>query len=320
MNARLSQPFSTSDDGEGGYYIADSGNFAIRRVLANGSITSVAGGNGFGYGGEYGCFKPVWKSYEYCIDLSIGDGGPPTLARLATPSATILDNTGSLWISEVRSQVPVTYRVRLVVFPPCRTDSLSPITVLEPRDPSHPATCPVHPTFSVTTRWLCTPSHGLAALLLLWPRPCAAPLCLAWRRRVQYDSAPDTRHGGCGGCKLPGCLRVWYHERHVAHTGARVLSAPRRHLFNDLRLLCVLCQVQFGVATTTVVLGTASPSPSATASGSSSSTPTMSQSRIPSSTPSSTPSQLPTTSQTQSAVSASQTTLPTQTSTKVHYW
>lgn len=134
MSARLSQPSSTSDDGAGGYYIADSGNFVIRRVFANGSITTVAGCYGFGYAGEW--------SLETC-DLSIcvrigcfaGDGGPPTLARLTTPTAAILDNTGSLWISEVRPHSYVTAT--------CRSLSCCFARITQIPPPPHPSPPPL---------------------------------------------------------------------------------------------------------------------------------------------------------------------------------
>lgn len=67
-------------DGNGGYYLCDNGNSAIRRVFANGTIVAA-----FGIGG---------------IPGSSGDGGPASLALLNGPSVMSSDGLGGFFIAE----------------------------------------------------------------------------------------------------------------------------------------------------------------------------------------------------------------------------
>jgi sugar lactone lactonase YvrE len=78
-SARLKWPHSLAVDGHGNLYIADSPNHRIRRVDANGVITTVAGTGRGGYG---------------------GDGGPATEARLSDPKGIALDGQGRLYIAD----------------------------------------------------------------------------------------------------------------------------------------------------------------------------------------------------------------------------
>jgi uncharacterized protein (TIGR03437 family) len=66
-------------DREGGLYIADTWNNRVRKVSANGIITTVAGNGSAGYS---------------------GDGGPAISAQLALPMALAVDNAGDLYIAD----------------------------------------------------------------------------------------------------------------------------------------------------------------------------------------------------------------------------
>ena len=66
-------------DAAGNLYIADYANHAIRKVDVNGTITTVAGGNGGGFS---------------------GDGGPATEAQLYYPIDMALDAVGNLYIAD----------------------------------------------------------------------------------------------------------------------------------------------------------------------------------------------------------------------------
>jgi hypothetical protein len=86
--ATLDYPFGVAADGSGNVYIADGGNNAIRKVNANGIITTIAGTGTAGYS---------------------GDNGPATLAQLNDPQELVLDPSGNLYISDA-----LNYRVRKV--------------------------------------------------------------------------------------------------------------------------------------------------------------------------------------------------------------
>jgi sugar lactone lactonase YvrE len=54
VNAQLGYPSGIATDSAGNFYIADSSNYAVRKVSNSGTITTIAGGNGFGYSGNGG--------------------------------------------------------------------------------------------------------------------------------------------------------------------------------------------------------------------------------------------------------------------------
>jgi uncharacterized protein (TIGR03437 family) len=83
-NAQLSAPAAVAVDAAGNLYIADLGNLRIRKVSANGSISTVAG-NGS-------------QSYS-------GDGGAAINASLNTPLGVAVDTAGNLYITDSASQV-----------------------------------------------------------------------------------------------------------------------------------------------------------------------------------------------------------------------
>jgi hypothetical protein len=87
--AALSNPHAVVPLPDGGFLVADTGNDRVRRVHADGTITTVAGVGAPGYG---------------------GDGGPATLAALNAPKAlaVLADRSGYL-IADAENN-----RVRLV--------------------------------------------------------------------------------------------------------------------------------------------------------------------------------------------------------------
>ncbi len=87
--AQLNYPYDAAVDAAGNVYIADAGNSSIRRVDAvTGFISTVAGGNGSGFG---------------------GDGGDPRFANLGGPLSVDVDSLGNLYIADSGSD-----RIRFV--------------------------------------------------------------------------------------------------------------------------------------------------------------------------------------------------------------
>jgi sugar lactone lactonase YvrE len=78
-SARLNYPYGVFVDSSTNIYIADSNNNCIRKVMASGIITKVAGCGVAGYG---------------------GDGGPAAAAYLSFPTGVALDSLGNLYIAD----------------------------------------------------------------------------------------------------------------------------------------------------------------------------------------------------------------------------
>jgi sugar lactone lactonase YvrE len=78
-SAQLSSPNGVFVDSAGSLFIADSSNNRIRKVDANGIITTVAGNGTRGFA---------------------GDGGPATSAQLSSPSGVFVDSAGNLFIAD----------------------------------------------------------------------------------------------------------------------------------------------------------------------------------------------------------------------------
>ncbi|MFK0296535.1 RICIN domain-containing protein [Streptomyces sp. NPDC090442] len=141
--ARLSYPYGVAVDSTGTLYIAEAGNHRVRKVTADGKISTVAG-NGIGYSGDNGPATSAQLNLPHAValngagDLYIadcrnhrvrrittdgkistvagtgtagfgGDGGPATAAQLNTPLGVVVDNTGTLYITDLGN-----HRVRKV--------------------------------------------------------------------------------------------------------------------------------------------------------------------------------------------------------------
>lgn len=81
-NASLNQPTSVALDASGGVFIADSGNYRVRKVGPNGVMTTFAG-NG--------------------VNAYAGDGGAATNASLPSPLGLALDVNSNLFIADVNN-------------------------------------------------------------------------------------------------------------------------------------------------------------------------------------------------------------------------
>jgi hypothetical protein len=77
--AELWNPMGVAFDTIGNFYIADAGNYRIRKVDTSGIITTI-GGNG--------------------VSINTGDGGPATNASLRFPNEIVIDRNGDLYFSD----------------------------------------------------------------------------------------------------------------------------------------------------------------------------------------------------------------------------
>ena len=135
--AKLSHPTDIALDGAGNLYIADGSNYAIRKVSGTtGIITTVAGGNGFGYNGDNIAATSAKLNSLYGIDVDgagnfyfaeygggrirmvnastgiittvagtgtlgfSGDGGLATNARIYNPYTVKLDAAGNIYFTD----------------------------------------------------------------------------------------------------------------------------------------------------------------------------------------------------------------------------
>lgn len=78
VRATLNQPFHCSQDRQGNFYLADTGNHCIRKIDAKSGVISTVAGNG-------------QKGYS-------GDGGPATQATMNEPYGVLPDRDGNLFI------------------------------------------------------------------------------------------------------------------------------------------------------------------------------------------------------------------------------
>jgi sugar lactone lactonase YvrE len=136
ISAQLNLPETVLPAPNGVVYVSDTGNDRIRRIDANGVITTVAGTGVDGFSGDGGPATSARLSYPRSIALSpagmlfigdalnnavrkvdangvittvvgqggvvgfAGDGGPPSQARLRAPTAIAFDDVGRLYISD----------------------------------------------------------------------------------------------------------------------------------------------------------------------------------------------------------------------------
>ncbi len=138
--AQLSNPISIAIDSDGSIYIADSSNHRIRKVLADGTITTVAGTGAQGDSGDGGPATAAQLRYPYGVAVdqagvvyiadtgnhrirkvaldgtisamagtgaagaSSGDGGPATAARLWSPEGVAVDSGGVVYIADTSNR------------------------------------------------------------------------------------------------------------------------------------------------------------------------------------------------------------------------
>ncbi|MDQ0791692.1 RICIN domain-containing protein [Streptomyces sp. B1I3] len=88
VSAQLNCPREIALDSAGNLYIADAGNHRVRKVGADGKISTVAGTGAADFG---------------------GDGGPATAARLNSPYGVAVDSAGVLYVADYNN-----HRVRKI--------------------------------------------------------------------------------------------------------------------------------------------------------------------------------------------------------------
>jgi len=79
--AEFTNPHGVGVDAAGNVYVADSGNYRIRRIDTNGWIKTIAGTGSYNYN-------------------EIGDGGPATLADIMSSSGIAIDASGAIFLPD----------------------------------------------------------------------------------------------------------------------------------------------------------------------------------------------------------------------------
>ena len=135
-SAQLNDPWGAAVDASGNLYMADTGNYRVRKVAVDGTITTVAGNGASGFSGDGGpatsaALDPVGVAVDSTGSLYIadsgngrvrkvapdgtittvaggaagdsGDGGPATIARLAAPRGLTVDASGNIYFAEYGS-------------------------------------------------------------------------------------------------------------------------------------------------------------------------------------------------------------------------
>jgi YD repeat-containing protein len=139
VEAQLDHPPSVSMDSLGNLYIADINNQRIRKVTPDGTITTVAGNEGYGFSGDGGPAVEAQLSYPYGVTVDSlgniyiadignqrirkvtpdgtistvagngeqgfsGDGGPAVEAQLSDPHGVTVDSLGNIYIADIGNQ------------------------------------------------------------------------------------------------------------------------------------------------------------------------------------------------------------------------
>ncbi len=140
INAQLSAPYDVDVDANGNLYIADGGNFRIRKVSNSGIITTIGGNGTGGFSGDGG--QATSASFFYPVGIAVdgigrvyvadwgnnrirvidpsgiintfagngspsysGDGGPAVSASLFYPEEVCADNFGNVFIADRANDV-----------------------------------------------------------------------------------------------------------------------------------------------------------------------------------------------------------------------
>jgi uncharacterized protein (TIGR03437 family) len=139
ISAQITNIQGIASDAAGNFYLADTDNARVRKVAANGTITTLAGTGVAGFSGDGGPATSAQLNLPYGVavdasgavyvaDLgnnrvrkiapsgnistfagngamsSAGDGGPATAASLNTPRNLAIDSSGNLYIAEFDGQ------------------------------------------------------------------------------------------------------------------------------------------------------------------------------------------------------------------------
>jgi sugar lactone lactonase YvrE len=136
-SARLYNPSGVAIDSAGNLFIADTGNYSIRKVSTSGIITTIAGNGSGGYSGDDGSAtsaqlnSPAGVAVDSVGNIFIadkynnrirkvssgiittvvgngtegfsGDNGPATSAQLFNPNGVAIDSAGNLFIVDTRN-------------------------------------------------------------------------------------------------------------------------------------------------------------------------------------------------------------------------
>ncbi len=154
VNAQLNNPQGLALDAAGNLYVADSGNYRIRKITASGLISTVAGSSN-GYSGDGGLATKAKITNAkgvavdtagniYIADTSNsrirkvttdgtittiagtgafnygGDGGPANLAKFWFPAGVAVDGSGHVYVADTQN-----YRIRLLT-PAAQTPTINP--------------------------------------------------------------------------------------------------------------------------------------------------------------------------------------------------
>ena len=100
-SAEFSKPVDVTLDAAGNFYVADTNNSRIRKIFADGTITTIAGIGGANYG---------------------GDGGPATSASLSFPRSIAVSPNGTVYIADTGNSV---IRTLVPTFPAISTNGVA---------------------------------------------------------------------------------------------------------------------------------------------------------------------------------------------------